>query len=209
MSKTDQRREAHIIGYARVSTFDLIRQKDGSLKRSQSTDLQVEALTRAGCVKVYKDDGISGATRNRPGLQEALKALREGDTLTVWKLDRLGRSVVDLVSILDDLKARGIEFRSLTEAIDTHTAIGRVIWIIISALAELERANIRERVTAGQARAKANGVKFGRKPKLSTAQQDELIRMRKEGRSTSHICQVLKIGRTCYFESVKRLNEAS
>lgn len=203
------KREAVAIGYARVSTADVVRHADGTARKSQSTDLQVEALTSAGCIEVIKDDGLSGATTARPGLQKALAMLRQGDTLVVWKLDRLGRSLADLIRILDDLKAKGIEFRSLNEAIDTRTAIGRLMWQIIGAFAEFERECIRERVAAGQARAKAKGVRFGRKPKLSEVQLIEFARMRKEDHSIKYICQVLKIGRTCYFENAKRLPEAS
>ena len=112
-------------GYARVSTDD------------QNPALQLAALKKAGCKMVFKDEGLSGATTKRPALLRCLKQLRPGDTLTVWKLDRLGRSVRDLITILDDLKQRGVKFRSLTEAIDTETPTGRAMWQMIGILAEL------------------------------------------------------------------------
>ena len=145
-------------GYARVSTDD------------QKADMQRTALTKAGCSKIFTDDGLSGATIKRPALLRCLKALDRGDSLTVWKLDRLGRSVRDLISILDDLKERGVSFRSLTEAIDTHTPTGRAMWQMIGVMAEFERSLISERTRAGVMDAKRRGVKFGRKPTLTPEQ---------------------------------------
>jgi DNA invertase Pin-like site-specific DNA recombinase len=111
-------------GYARVSTDD------------QNPALQLAALEKAGCKTVFKDDGISGATTKRPALLRCLKKLEHGDTLIVWKLDRLGRSLRDLITMLDALKHRGVKFRSLTEAIDTETPTGRAMWQMIGVLAE-------------------------------------------------------------------------
>jgi len=150
-------------GYARVSTDD------------QNPDLQLAALKRAGCKSVFKDKGLSGATVNRPALTRCLNRLQDGDTLIVWKLDRLGRSLRDLIAMLDDLRARGVKFRSLTEAIDTETPTGRAMWQMIGVLAELERSLISERTRAGVKAAQSRGVKFGRKPKL-TPQQIEHAR---------------------------------
>jgi len=110
-------------GYARVSTDD------------QNADLQLAALKRAGCESIFKDEGISGATTKRPALLRCLKTLEPGDTLIVWKLDRLGRSLRDLIAMLDDLRARGIKFQSLTEHIDTETPTGRAMWQMIGVLA--------------------------------------------------------------------------
>jgi DNA invertase Pin-like site-specific DNA recombinase len=107
--------EAMKYGYARVSTDD------------QSPALQLAALKKAGCKTIFKDDGLSGATTKRPALLRCLKKLKHGDTLAVWKLDRLGRSLRDLIAMLDDLKKRGVKFRSLTEAIDTETPTGRAL----------------------------------------------------------------------------------
>jgi DNA invertase Pin-like site-specific DNA recombinase len=124
-------------GYARVSTDD------------QTPALQLAALKRAGCKTVFKDEGLSGATLKRPALTRCLKTLQDGDTLIVWKLDRLGRSLRDLIAMLDDLRARGVKFRSLTEAIDTDTPTGRAMWQMIGVLAEPERSLISERTRAG------------------------------------------------------------
>ncbi len=114
-------------GYARVSTDD------------QNPALQLAALKKAGCQTIFKDEGLSGATTKRPALLRCLKKLEHGDTLIVWKLDRLGRSLRDLITMLDDLRARGVKFHSLTEAIDTATPTGRAMWQMIGVLAELEK----------------------------------------------------------------------
>lgn len=140
----------HKIGYVRVSDAD------------QSEALQVDALKQAGCVKLYRDHGLSGARRNRPGLQAMLDDLVEGDTLTVWKLDRLGRSTIHLLSILEDLQTRGIHFHALTQGIDTSTAVGRMIFGQLAVFAEYERSLISERTKAGMKAAKARGVNVGR-----------------------------------------------
>lgn len=145
------------IGYARVSTDD------------QNPDLQLSALKGAGCERIFTDTA-TGATTKRPELTRCLVALGAGDTLAVWKLDRLGRSLGDLIVLMDDLKARGVAFQSLTESIDTTTPTGRAMWQMVGILAELERSLIQERTKAGRAAAMARGVKMGRKPKL-TAQQ--------------------------------------
>src|SRR5450759_38341 len=147
-------------GYARVSTND------------QNPALQLAALKKAGCKpeNIFKDAGISGATTKRPALLRCLKVLQDGDTLTVWKLDRLGRSLRDLITMLDDLKQRGVKFRSLTEHIDTDTPTGRAMWQMIALLAELERSMIIERTRAGMKAARARGIKPGRKPRLSPEQ---------------------------------------
>ena len=105
--------------------------------------MQHTALRKAGCRKLFSDDGLSGATAQRPALVRCLKALQPGDTLMVWKLDRLGRSLRDLITILDDLKQRGVKFRSLTENIDTESPTGRAMWQMIGILAELERSGWR------------------------------------------------------------------
>ena len=108
----------------------------------QNTALQLAALKRPGAQTVFKDEGLSGATTKRPALLRCLKTLEHGDTLIVWKLDRLGRSLRDLIAMLDDLRARGVKFHSLTEAIDTATPTGRAMWQMIGVLAELERSLI-------------------------------------------------------------------
>src|ERR1017187_9569812 len=141
-------------GYARVSTDD------------QSPALQLAALQKAGCKTIFKDAGLSGATTKRPALLRCLKKLERGDTLTVWKLDRLGRSLRDLITMLDSLRDRGVKFRSITEAIDTETPTGRVMWQMIGMMAEYEHSLISDRTRAGAKAAKGRGVKFGRKPAL-------------------------------------------
>ena len=149
----------HLIGYARVSTSD------------QNLELQLDALKEAGCRRVFEETA-SGANTARPQLRDALEFLRPGDTLVVWKLDRLARSVQHLIEIIEQLHKRGCGFRSLTEAIDTTTAGGRLIFHIFGALAEFERSIIRERTMAGLDAARARGRKGGR-PRLMN--DDSLI----------------------------------
>ena len=143
-----------LIGYARVSTQD------------QNPDLQMDALKKAGCEKVFVEQR-SGAARNRPALIEALNFMREGDTLVVWKLDRLARSLKQLLETVEDLEQRGVGFQSLTEQMDTTTAGGKLVFQIFGALAEFERSLIRERTNAGLAAARERGRVGGRPRKLS------------------------------------------
>lgn len=152
-------------GYARVSKDD------------QTPALQLAALKKAGCKAISKDEGLSGTTTKRPVLLRCLKKLEHRDTLTVWELDRLGRSLRDLIAMLDHLKQRGVKFRSLTEAIDTETPTGRAIWQMIGVLAELERSLISERKRAGVKDAQRRGVTFGRKPKLTPRQIGHALKM--------------------------------
>ncbi len=139
-----------LIGYARVSTQD------------QNIDLQLEALTKAGCERIF-DDKLSGSRAERPGLAKALDMLREGDTLVLWKLDRLGRSVKNLVNLTTDLHQRGIQFKSLTDAIDTGTPSGRFFFHVMASLAEMERELTIERTRAGLEVARRLGRRGGRK----------------------------------------------
>jgi DNA invertase Pin-like site-specific DNA recombinase len=143
-----------LIGYARVSTLD------------QNLALQQDALTSAGCEKIFTEQ-MSGAVANRPVLHEALDYARSGDTLVVWKLDRLARSMKQLIETIEKLRLRGIQFRSLTESIDTTTPQGLLVFHMFSALAEFERSLIRERTRAGLAAAKRIGRTGGRPPKLT------------------------------------------
>lgn len=145
------------IGYARVSTDD------------QNLDLQRDALARAGCAVIYEEHA-SGKNTDRPELGQCLKALRAGDTLVVWRLDRLGRSLTDLVRIVTDLEQRGVLFESLTERIETGSATGKLQFHIFSALAEFERNLTRERTLAGLKAARARGRLGGRKRKLTDRQ---------------------------------------
>jgi DNA invertase Pin-like site-specific DNA recombinase len=142
------------IGYARVSTQD------------QNPQLQLDALTAADCERSFVERA-SGAQRERPELQAALEYIREGDTLVVWKLDRLARSLKQLIETVESLETRKIGFRSLTENIDTTTPGGRLTFHLFAALAEFERSIIKERTTAGLAAARARGRKGGRPPSLN------------------------------------------
>lgn len=177
------------IGYARVSTSD------------QDLSLQIDDLAAAGCAVIFKDK-VSRAKGNRPGLDDCLKTLRKGDTLIVWRLDRLGRSMQHLVSVVTDLKHQGIGFRSLRDgAIDTTTASGELIFNIFAALAQFEAELIRERTRAGLLAARARGKNGGRRP---ISAEDPRIRMAKkmhEDRSLSpaEICASLKISRATFY----------
>ena len=179
-------------GYARVSTDD------------QNTALQLTALKKAGCKTVFKDEGLSGATTKRPALQRCLKALTAGDTLIVWKLDRLGRSLRDLIHMLDDLRERGVKFQSLTEAIDTATPTGRAMWQMIGVLAELERSLIAERTSAGVKSAQARGVKFGRKPSLSAQQIAHARKLVEQGEAVPTVAKLLDVDRATVYRALKR-----
>ncbi len=149
------------IGYARVST-DI-----------QRLDLQMDALKNAGCDFIFTDHGISGATVERPGLRQAMDMLQKGDTLIVWRLDRLGRSLVNLVEYVSGLGKRGVEFRSLTESIDTSSSGGKLLFHMIAALAEFERSLISERTKAGMAAAKLRGKHVGRPRRIKPVQTSE------------------------------------
>jgi DNA invertase Pin-like site-specific DNA recombinase len=179
-------------GYARISTGD------------QDLSLQIDDLKTAGCEQIYTDK-VSGRKNERPGLDACLKTLRPGDTLVVWRLDRLGRSMQHLVSIITELKQRSIGFRSLRDgSIDTTTASGEMVFHIFAALAQFEAELIRERTRAGLLAARARGRKGGRK-RVSTA--DPIIRMAKrmhEDRSLNvqEICLSLKISRATYYRYV-------
>ncbi|MBY8968830.1 recombinase family protein [Pseudomonas sp. P867] len=147
-----------MIGYARVSTED------------QNLDLQTQALKLLGCDKIYSDYGVSGATSSRQGLDQALAYLKSGDKLVVWRLDRLGRSLANLVQLLETLGRRNIRFRSITEHIDTSSSGGRLVFHMMAALAEFERSLISERTRAGIAAARALGKPIGRPYLLSSEQ---------------------------------------
>jgi DNA invertase Pin-like site-specific DNA recombinase len=177
-------------GYARVSTDD------------QKADLQHAALKKAGCKKVFTDDGLSGATTKRPALLRCIKALKSGDTLMVWKMDRLARSLRDLITMLDGFRDRGIEFRSLTEPIDTKTPTGRAMWQMIGVLAELERSMISERTRAGVSAAKTRGVKFGRKRKLTAQQITQARKLIAGGERPEDVAASFHVGRTTLYRAL-------
>jgi DNA invertase Pin-like site-specific DNA recombinase len=147
-----------IVGYARVSTEE------------QNLDLQTSSLKAVGCEAIFEDHGYSGRQFDRPGLMSALGRLRSGDKFVVWRLDRLGRSISELLRVVDGLEARNIRFMSITECIDSSTSGGRLTFHIMAALAEFERALISDRTRAGMAAARASGKRVGRPPLLNTEQ---------------------------------------
>ena len=151
------------IGYARVSTDD------------QTLDLQIDALTAAGCETIYQEYASGKSATARPELDNCLKALRAGDTLIVWKLDRLARNLHDLIKIVNELETKGIAFESLTEKIETHSPSGKLIFHVFGALGEFERGVIRERTNAGIKAARARG-RVGGRPKALTPQDAEMVR---------------------------------
>jgi DNA invertase Pin-like site-specific DNA recombinase len=185
---------SNLIGYARVSTND------------QEVQLQLDALKKAGCSKenIFIDH-VSGLRANRPGLEKCLDALQIGDTLLVWRLDRLGRSMPHLVSLVENLHSKGIGFRSICDGvIDTTTASGELIFNIFSSLAQFERRLIQERTRAGLEAARARGRKGGRK-KISAA--DPRVQMAKRmhkdhGMSIGKICNTLKISRPTFYRYI-------
>ena len=179
------------IGYARVSTTD------------QDLALQLDALAKAGCARVF-EDRASGATTDRPGLAAALGFVREGDILTVWKLDRLGRSLPHLIETVNAMEARGVSFRSLTEAIDTTTPGGKLVFHIFGALGQFERDLIRERTRAGLDAATARGRQGGRKPVVT----DEKLRRAQtliiQGLTVREVAARVKVGKTALYAALAR-----
>jgi DNA invertase Pin-like site-specific DNA recombinase len=178
------------IGYCRVSTND------------QNPALQLVALKRAGCKRIFTDK-VSGATTKRGELTKCLTSLKAGDVLIVWKLDRLGRSLRDLISMLDDLKGRGVAFRSLTESIDTSTPTGRAMWQMIGILAELERSLISERTKAGRAAAVLRGVKMGRKRSLSPQQVKHACKLIDGGERPRDVAKSYDISLATLYRAIK------
>ncbi|MGZ2749469.1 recombinase family protein [Burkholderia stagnalis] len=152
-----------LIGYARVSTDE------------QNLGLQMDALTRAGCDIIHTDQGVSGADFSRPGLDTALAKASAGDTLMVWRLDRLGRSLSKLIDLVTHLEGRGIQFCSITESINTNSSSGVLIFHLMAALAQFERSLISERTRAGMAAARARGKPIGRKRALDDEQRAQAL----------------------------------
>lgn len=184
-----------MIGYARVSTDE------------QNPALQFDALLRAGCHRVFTDYA-SGARASRPALDQVLADLKTGDVLVTWKLDRLGRSLSHLISLISQLEARGVAFRSLSEAIDTGTASGRLLFHIMGALAEFERALISERTRAGMAAAKARGALLGRPAKLSSGDIASARRsLNGTGRRAGEIATKLSVSRSTLRRAVRRTSK--
>lgn len=176
------------IGYARVSTLD------------QSLDLQQDALRAAGCERIFMDKA-SGGKAERPGLTEALGYTRQGDVLVVYKLDRLGRSLKELIALVGRLNDAGIGFLSLQESIDTTTSGGRLIFHVFGALAEFERALIRERTQAGLAAARARGRQGGRPKILTEAQVAQMLKLYDARDMTvGAICALFGIARGTFYQ---------
>jgi DNA invertase Pin-like site-specific DNA recombinase len=179
-----------LIGYARVSTQD------------QTLALQQDALTKAECTRIFTDTA-SGAKAERKGLEEALNYVRKGDTLVVWRLDRLGRSLPHLISTMTALEERGIGFKSLTENIDTTTSGGKLIFHIFGALAEFERNLIRERTNAGLTAARARGRKGGRPNALTSKQLGIACDLYEKRHPIAEILRTLKISRATLYRALK------
>lgn len=180
-----------LVGYARVSTVD------------QNAELQIDALRDAGCAKIFQESE-SGAKVDRPELMAALSYMREGDTLVVWKLDRLARSMKQLVDTVEDLRRRGIGFRCLTGDMDTSTPSGKLVFHMFGALAEFERELIRERTIAGLVAARARGRKGGRIKSITDLQ----IKKAKElydnkVNSVSEICKIVGMSRASFYKVVR------
>jgi DNA invertase Pin-like site-specific DNA recombinase len=178
------------IGYARVSTGD------------QHLDLQLDALRQSGCERIFTDQG-SGARADRPGLAEALSHLRPDDTLVVWRLDRLGRSLKDLLQRMEDLRERGVAFQSLHESIDTTTPVGKFTFHLFSALAEFERELIRERTRAGLAAARARGRVGGRRRAMTTEKVKAAARLMADPSvSVAEVCRAVGVSRSTLYRYV-------
>lgn len=185
-----------LIGYARVSTDD------------QKLHLQRDALEKIGCEKIF-DDQMSGSKSDRPGLKEALNFARAGDTLVVWRLDRLSRSLKDLIDMVAKLDEMDVGLKSLTESIDTTSNSGKLIFHIFGALAEFERNLIRERTNAGLAAARARGRKGGRPKALSEDKRELAVRLYKEKKHTiDQICEMMSITKPTLYKYVQEIETA-
>lgn len=179
-----------IIGYMRVSTDE------------QHLDLQRDALVKAGAERIFEDK-ISGSKLNRPGLTEALSHLRQGDVLMVWKLDRLGRTMKGLVELVEGLEAKGVDFRVITDGIDTTTPAGRFFFHMMAAMAQMERDLIRERTRAGLSAARARGRKGGRPAKLSAKQIESARLLLKDPKTTvTEVAAALEVSRNTLYKAL-------
>jgi len=180
-----------LIGYARVSTQD------------QTLSLQQDALEKEGCDKIFTDIS-SGAKSERKGLEEAIEYVRAGDTLVVWRLDRMGRSLKHLIETITTLSSRGIGFKSVTEAIDTNTSGGKLVFHIFGALAEFERDLIKERTQAGLNAARARGRKGGRPKSLNPKKQQMVKELYEDKKYTiDDICKMMKISRATLYRYIR------
>ncbi len=175
-----------LVGYARVSTL------------TQTLEQQTEQLSAAGAGKIFSDV-MSGAREDRPGFADCMKYLREGDTLVVWRLDRLGRNMRSIINTLNELTERGVTVRSLHDGVDTSTSTGRMVAGIMMSIAEYERELVRERTTLKLEHARKSGVKFGRPAKLDAEQAALARRMKDGGETAATICKTLGVGRTTLY----------
>src|SRR6056297_344156 len=178
-------------GYARISTG------------KQNLFLQVDALKEYGVDEIITDK-ITGAKISRKGLDELLLKLRKGDTLVVWKLDRLGRTMFQLVNLLNDFKEKEINFVSIKENIDTSTTMGKFLFHIMAAMAEMEREVINDRVKSGLESAKARGRKGGRKKAHSEDKIKTMLKMNADGYSKKEICESMNVSRTTLYRYIKK-----
>lgn len=185
------------IGYARVSTLE------------QNLDLQLDALKHAGCKKIITDE-ISGSVADRPGLKKLKEELREGDTLVVWRLDRLGRSLKHLIEWVNELQILGISFESLQEAITTKTSTGQLIFHIFGALAEFERNLIQERTKAGLAAARARGRLGGRPKQLESNKRKLALKLYRDREHTvQEVCRMMGISKPTLYQYIREQSEQS
>lgn len=182
------------IGYARVSTHE------------QSLDLQIDALKGAGCEIIFEDHGVSGVADERPGLQRALATLSPGDTLTVWRLDRLARSMVDLTDTIHWLQTRKIRFHSICEYIDTSSAVGELLLHVLCSIVQFERRLIIERTQAGMEAARQRGARFGRPAALDGETLREALFLRSKGMPVPDIALELSVGRSTLYRYLHALD---
>lgn len=181
-----------LLGYARVSMHD------------QNLDLQKDALYNAGCEKIYVDT-MTGEARNRPGLEQTIQMLREGDTLVIWRLDRLGRSLKHLIELVAELSDKKVGLRSLQESIDTTSPSGKLVFHLFGALAEFERNLIAERTKAGLVAARARGRLGGRPKVLDDKQREALVLLYREKKhSVKEICQIMRISRQTLYNYLRQ-----
>ena len=183
----------HLLGYARVMSVST---------DEQDVALQTDALAAAGCYRVYTETA-SGARAERPVLSRVLEDLRSGDTLVVWRLDRIGRSMTHLLETVTELERRGVGFRSLPEQLDTSTAARTLLFHMFSAMAHFERNLIRERTMAGLAAARSRGRLGGRPSKMTPAKVRQARSMQEQGRPISEIADVLGVGRATVYRHLQ------
>jgi DNA invertase Pin-like site-specific DNA recombinase len=182
-------RTPRLVGYARVSTDE------------QTTALQLDALRAAGCTVIH-EDSASGALRSPPGLDLALAEAGAGDTLVVWRLDRLSRRLWALLDVAETLRERGVALRSLTEHIDTGTAAGTKLYAVLGAVAQFERDIIRERTFSGLVAAKRRGERLGRRPALSLVQVREAKPMLERGECVAYVARAMRVGRSTIYRAI-------